>query len=71
MVGPVITELATEYKGQFRIGKLNVDANPRISSRFDTRSIPTLLIFDNGRLKDTLVGAMPKPEIVRRMRIYL
>jgi thioredoxin 2 len=71
MVGPVISELAAEFKGRLRIGKLNVDANPRTSARFDTRSIPTLLIFDNGRLKDTLVGAMPKPEIVMRLRKYL
>ena len=71
MVGPVITELAAEFKGRFRIGKLNVDANPLTSSRFDTRSIPTLLIFDNGQLKDTLVGAMPKPEIAMRMRKFL
>lgn len=71
MVGPIITELATEFKGKFRIGKLNVDANPQTSARFDTRSIPTLLIFDNGQLKDTLVGAMPKPEIVTRMQAYL
>jgi thioredoxin 2 len=71
MVGPIVTELAMEYKGRFRIGKLNVDANPITSSRFDTRSIPTLLIFDNGRLRDTLVGAMPKPEIVRRMRVFI
>jgi thioredoxin 2 len=71
MVGPVIAALAAEFKGRFRIGKLNVDANPLVSSRFDTRSIPTLLIFDNGRLKDTLVGAMPKPEIAMRMRRYL
>jgi thioredoxin 2 len=71
MVGPVITALANEYKGRFRIGKLNVDANPVISNRYDTRSIPILLIFDNGRLRDTLVGAMPKPEIVRRMWRFL
>jgi thioredoxin 1 len=71
MVGPVIAELAIEYKGRFRIGKLNVDANPMTSARFDTRSIPTLLIFDNGRLKDTLVGAMPKLEIATRMRRFL
>ncbi len=71
MVGPVITALATEYKGLFRIGKLNVDANPVTSNRYDTRSIPILLVFDNGRLRDTLVGAMPKPEIVRRMRAFL
>ena len=71
MLGPVITELGTDFKGLFRVGKLNVGANPVTSARFDTRSIPTLLIFDNGRLKDTLVGAMPKPEIVRKMRIYI
>ena len=71
MVGPVITALAAEYKGRVRVGKLNVDVNPVISARFDTRSIPTLLIFDNGRLKDTLVGAMPKTEIVMRMHRYL
>lgn len=71
MVGPVITELAAEFKGWFRIGKLNVDANPVTASRFDTRSIPTLLIFDNGRLRDTLVGTLPKPEIARRMRALL
>lgn len=70
-IGPVIAELATAYKGRFRIGKLNVDANPLTSARFDTRSIPTLLIFDNGRLKDTLVGAMPKAEIAMRMGKYL
>ena len=71
LIAPVITELAAEYKGRFRIGKLNVDANPVTSSRFDTRSIPTLLIFDNGRLKDTLVGALPKPHIVQQMKRYL
>ncbi len=71
MVGPVITELAAEFKGRFRIGKLNVDANPLTSARFDTRSIPTLLIFDNGQLKNTLVGAMPKTEIAMRMRKFL
>ncbi len=71
IVAPVISELSTEFKGVFRIGKLNVDANPVTAARFDTRSIPTLLIFDNGRLKDTLVGAMPKPHIVQKMKEYL
>ncbi|MBI5593161.1 MAG: thioredoxin [Deltaproteobacteria bacterium] len=71
MVGPIVSELATEYKGRFRVGKLNVDKNPVTSNRYDTRSIPIVLIFDNGQLKDTLVGAMPKPEIVRRMHRFL
>ena len=71
MVGPIVAALSTEYKGRFRVGKLNVDANPVTSNRYDTRSIPILLIFDNGQLKDTLVGAMPKPEIVARMQRFL
>ena len=71
IVSPVISELAAEFKGIFRIGKLNVDANPATAARFDTRSIPTLLIFDNGHLKDTLVGAIPKPQIIQRMKEYL
>ncbi len=70
-LNPVITSLCSEYKGRFRIGKLNVDSNPVISARFDLRSIPTLLIFDNGQLKDTLFGSLPKHEIEQRMKSYL
>ena len=71
MVGPVIEELAGDWKGKIRVGKLDVETNPVISGRFDLRSIPTLLVFDGGRLRDTLVGALPKSQIVQKMAPFL
>ena len=55
MVGPIMEDLALKWKGQVLVGKLNVDENPQVSSQFQIRSIPTLLIFDNGKLRETLV----------------
>lgn len=71
MVGPVIDELAGQWKGRIKTAKLNVDENPQTAARFGIQSIPTLLVFDGGKLKDTLVGALPKQEIVRRMSPFL
>lgn len=71
MIGPVMEELAAEWKGRIRVGKLNTDENPGISGKFQIRSIPTMLVFDRGQLKDTLVGAVPKQQIVQKMAAYL
>lgn len=71
MMEPFLEELAAKWKGRIRVGKMNVDENPRTSSQFQVRSIPTLLIFDNGKLKNTLAGALPKHSIVRAMNPYL
>ncbi len=71
MMGPVLDQLASEWQGRIRICKLNVDENPQTAAKFQTRSIPTLLVFDNGLLKDTLVGALPKHQIVQKMAAYL
>jgi len=68
MIAPILEELAKEYAGKLVIAKLNVDENPATASRFSIRSIPTMLLFKNGRLIDTLVGALPKSEIVRHLR---
>jgi thioredoxin len=67
IVAPVIDELAGTMAGQVRIAKLNVDENPGTASRFGVQSIPTLLVFKNGREIDRMVGVQPKPEIVRRL----
>jgi thioredoxin 1 len=67
MVAPVLDELATEANGRYLIAKLNVDENPQVSGRFGIRSIPTMLIFKNGELIDTLVGALPKQAIAARL----
>lgn len=66
-VGPVIDELAGELIGRVRVGKLNIDENPATAARFGVSSIPTLLVFKNGREVDRVVGVQPKAEIVRRL----
>jgi thioredoxin-like negative regulator of GroEL len=64
---PVIEELAGELAGRVRFAKLNVDENPATASRFNVRSIPTLLVLRGGREVDRIVGVQPKAAIVRRL----
>ena len=71
MVGPNMDELASKWRGRVKVCKLNVDENPIMGSKFQIRSIPTLLIFDNGRLMETLVGAVPKEQIMQTMARFL
>ena len=62
-------QLAAESQGQYRIAKLNVDENPQTASRFQIASIPTMLIFKDGKLIDRIVGAQPKQAIAERLRL--
>ncbi len=68
MVAPVVEELAAEMAGRVRVAKLNVDENPAIATRFQVRSIPTLLVFKGGREMERIVGVQPKAEIVQRLQ---
>jgi thioredoxin 2 len=67
MIAPALEELAAELAGEVRVAKLNVDENPRTASRFDVRSIPTLLVIVGGREVDRMIGAQPKPAIRERL----
>ncbi len=60
MVAPVLDELASQYDGKVRIGKLNVDQNQQLSMQFGVQSIPTFLLFKDGEVMDRMMGAMPK-----------
>ena len=60
MMGPVIEELATDYKGKITFGKLNTDENQEVAMKYGIQAIPTLLIFKNGKLTDRKIGALPK-----------
>jgi thioredoxin 1 len=71
MVGPIVEQLATEYEGKIKIGKLDVDANQRVASRFNIRSIPSILFFKDGQLVDTVVGAVPKPHLERKIQEHM
>jgi len=66
-VAPALEELAAELAGRVRIAKLNVDENPQTASRFDVRSIPTLLVMVGGREIERIVGAQPKHAIRERL----
>ena len=67
MVGPVVEELAKDYAGKVKVGKLNTDDAPDIASKFGIRSIPTLLFFKNGAVVQQLVGAYPKSKISEKL----
>ena len=71
MVAPIIEELAKKYAGKIVFGKLNVDENPITASRYQIMSIPTLLVFRNGKLVDTIIGAMPKEMLEARITRFL
>jgi thioredoxin 2 len=68
---PVIDDFAKDAKGKIRVGKLNVDSSQRLASTYHILSVPQLLIFDNGRLQETMPGAMQKHEIMMKMARYL
>ena len=71
MLGPTIEELAKEYAGKVKIGKVNVDENPGVSSKFGIRSIPALLMYKNGEVVQQMVGAQPKPAIKSKLDALL
>lgn len=70
MMEPVLHELAAEYDS-VTVGKLNVDENPSVATRFDILSIPTLLVFKDGQVVKKLVGAMPKKKLVDDLSAWL
>jgi len=68
---PIIDNYAAVAKGRGRVGKLNVDANPGLSSKFNILSVPFVFIFDNGRLKESMPGAMQQHELMMKMAHYI
>lgn len=71
IIAPIIDAVAGELTGKAKIGKLDVDNNPRIASRFNVQSIPTLIIFKDGKEADRLVGAQSKEAILIRLQQFL
>ena len=68
---PVIDDFAKDAKGKIRVGKVNVDSSPAISSKYNILSVPQILIFDNGRLQENMPGGLQKHEIMMKMARYL
>ena len=69
MIAPIIEELAEEYDGKFKVGKLDVDENQQTAIKYGVRSIPTVLILKNGEVKETIIGAVPKNVFKDKMEL--
>lgn len=66
-IAPAVEEIAEEYQGKAKVGKLDVDNNQQVAMEYGIRSIPTLLIFKNGEVADQIVGAVPKTQLTKKL----
>ena len=71
MIAPIVEELAKEYDGKLKVGKVDVDVNQQVSMQFGVRSIPTLLIFKSGRVVEQVIGAVPKRLLAEKIAKHL
>jgi thioredoxin 1 len=71
MIAPIVDELATEYEGKLKIGKVDVDNHQQIAMQYGIRSIPTLLVFKDGKVVEQIVGAAPKKSLVDKLTKHL
>ncbi len=67
MIAPFVAEIAGEYEGKAKVGKVDVDNNPQTAMTYGIRSIPTLLIFKEGKVVDQIVGAVPKGTLTSKI----
>ena len=67
MIAPVLDEIARESGGKVRVAKVDVDQNGPLAAKYNIRNIPTLLFFQGGEVRDTLVGAVPKKAILQKL----
>jgi thioredoxin 1 len=71
MMGPTVDQVATEYAGKIKVGKVDVDANQQTAYRYGIRGIPTLLLFKGGKVVDQKVGAIGKPEFQKMLEAHV
>jgi thioredoxin 1 len=71
MIAPILDEMATEHEGRVRFGKLNVDDNPQTAARYNVLSIPMVILFEGGEVRETVIGARPKSHYVGAWQQWL
>jgi len=71
MIAPVVEEIAREYDGKLKVGKMDVDNNPDTSVKFGIRSIPTLMVFKGGKVVEQIVGALPKRNLLEKITPHI
>jgi len=70
-IAPILEQIAAEHDGQLKVAKLDVDTNPATATRYGIRGIPTMIIFKNGDPVETLVGWMPKEQLLKKLEPHL
>jgi thioredoxin 1 len=70
-IAPILEQIAAEHDGQLKVTKLDVDSNPATATRYGIRGIPTMIIFKNGDPVETLVGWMPKEQLLKKLEPHL
>ncbi len=71
MMGPIVDETAIALAGQMRVGKVNVDEAQGLAAQYGIMSIPALLVFKNGKVVEQFAGAMPKEQLIQRLKKYI
>ncbi len=71
VLGPIVEEIANEYKGKLKVGKINVDENNSVAMRYNVMSIPTLKFFKGGKVVGEMIGAAPKAAIEEEIKKHL
>jgi thioredoxin 1 len=71
VIGPIVHDLSEEYEGKIVIGKVDVDNNTQVASKYGIRNIPTILFFKGGEVVDKQVGAVPKTNLVNKLEVLL
>lgn len=71
MIAPTVDEIAKEFDGKLKVGKVDVDSNPKVSSKYQIRSIPSIVFFKNGKVTDQIIGAVPKVKIMSKVESIL
>ncbi|MGB9591023.1 MAG: thioredoxin [Candidatus Kryptoniota bacterium] len=71
MISPIVEQIAQEYPGKLKVAKVDVDVNREIANAYNIMSIPTLMLFKEGRVVDQIVGALPKSALVGRIERFL
>jgi thioredoxin 1 len=71
MIAPIVEQLADAYAGQMKVGKLDVDSNPRTAAQYGVRSIPTILFLKQGKVVDSVVGAVPRQALEHKIQQHM
>jgi thioredoxin 1 len=71
MIAPLVEEIAKEYDGRLKVGKVDVDSNPEVAMKFGIRSIPTIMVFKGGKVVEQIIGAMPKRNLLEKLAPHI